>query len=98
LGLDRWFLGEFPLRSAAQWPIAYARQAVEVYNGLRPHRGIGLAYNLAVGGRCLTLEGKSRSMRLWRLRHDVIDMAAAIARHARMAVVRLLEARLEACA
>ena len=55
----------------------------------------GLAYNLAVAARRLTLAGKGRAMRLWRLRREVIDMAAMVARHARGAVVRLPAARQE---
>lgn len=53
----------------------------------------GLAYNLAVGFRRLTLEGDQRSMRLWRLRRDIIDMAARVTTHARNVVVQVLDAR-----
>lgn len=53
----------------------------------------GLAYNLAVGVRRLGFEGKNRSMRLWRLRRDVIELPARVALHAREAVVWLLDAR-----
>lgn len=53
----------------------------------------GLAYNLAVGFRRLALDGGSASMRLWRLRRDVIDMAAFVRTHARNVVVYLLDAR-----
>lgn len=53
----------------------------------------GLAYNLATGLRRLALEGDSRSMRLWRVRRDVIDMAARVTTHSRNVVAHLLDAR-----
>lgn len=53
----------------------------------------GLAYNLSVAVRRLTLSGPSRRMRLWRLRREVFDMAALVAHHARQVLVRLLDAR-----
>jgi hypothetical protein len=53
----------------------------------------GLAYNLAVGLRKLTLEGASRCMRLWRLRREMFDLAAYAVHHGRQVVVRFLDAR-----
>lgn len=52
-----------------------------------------VAANLATGVRRLALEGPSRSMRLWRLRRDVIDIAATVVRHARRVIVQLTDAR-----
>lgn len=52
-----------------------------------------LAYNLSVGLRRLGLEGSSCRMRLWRLRRELIDMSAEVARHCREAVVHVLDAR-----
>jgi hypothetical protein len=53
----------------------------------------GLAYNLGVGFGRLALEGPARHMRLWRLRREVIDMAARVTTHARQVVIHLLDAR-----
>ena len=52
-----------------------------------------LAANLATGVRRLALEGPQRSMRLWRFRRELIDVAATVMRHARQVVVKLVDAR-----
>jgi hypothetical protein len=52
-----------------------------------------LAANLATGARRLGLEGPQRSMRLWRFRRDLIDVAATVMVHARRVVVKLVDAR-----
>lgn len=52
-----------------------------------------LAANLATGVRRLALEGPSRAMRLWRLRRDVIDIAATVVLHARQVLVKLTDTR-----
>lgn len=53
----------------------------------------GLAYNLAVGVRRLTLSGADRGMRLWRLRRDVFDLCARAAVRGRTVTMRFLDAR-----
>lgn len=53
-----------------------------------------LAYNLAVGVRQLGFTNAAdKAMRLWRLRREVFDVAAAVKSHAHQAMVRLLDAR-----
>jgi len=52
-----------------------------------------LASNLATGVRRLALEGPQRSMRLWRFRRDLIDVAATVMLHARQVIVKLVDAR-----
>jgi hypothetical protein len=51
------------------------------------------AANLATGVRRLALEGAQCSMRLWRFRRDVIDIAATVMLHAREVIVKLIDAR-----
>jgi hypothetical protein len=53
----------------------------------------GLAYNLSVAVRRLTLGGTSRRMRLWRLRREVFDLAGYVVHHGRNVIMRLLDAR-----
>lgn len=52
-----------------------------------------VALNLATGVRRLALEGADRSMALWRLRLELIDLPAVVARHGRVAMARILDAR-----
>lgn len=52
-----------------------------------------MANNLAEGVRRLLLEKEGRSIALWRLRRDLIDLPATVARHARQVIVRVLDAR-----
>jgi hypothetical protein len=52
-----------------------------------------VAANLAAGFRRLVLPAASRPMRLWRLRREIIDMAATVARHGRCVLLRLRDAR-----
>ena len=53
----------------------------------------GLAYNLSVGVRRLTLSDVSCKMRLWRLRREVFDLAGYVVHHGRKVVMRILDAR-----
>jgi hypothetical protein len=53
----------------------------------------GLAYNLAVGIRRLTLKGRSRRMRLWRLRREVFDLAGYAVNHGRAVILHFVDAR-----
>jgi hypothetical protein len=53
----------------------------------------GLAYNLSVAVRLLTLRGGSARMRLWRLRREVFDLPGYVVHHARYLVMRILDAR-----
>jgi hypothetical protein len=53
----------------------------------------GIAYNLSVAVRLLTLSGPSGCMRLWRLRREVFDLAGYVVQHARYLVMRILDAR-----
>jgi hypothetical protein len=52
-----------------------------------------VAANLATGFRRLVLPPASRPLRLWRLRREIIDMAATAARHGRCVLLRLRDAR-----
>lgn len=53
----------------------------------------GLAYNLSVGVRQLTLTGGLSKMRLWRLRREVFDLAGCVVNHGRKVIMRILDAR-----
>lgn len=52
-----------------------------------------MAANLATGVRRLALQGPQRTMRLWRFRRDLIDLAATVMLHARQVIVKLIDAR-----
>jgi len=53
----------------------------------------GLAYNLAVAARRLGLDGERRTMRLWRLRTEILALAGYVVHHGRTVVMRLVDAR-----
>ena len=48
-----------------------------------------LALNLAIGIKRIALEGKDRSMRLWRMRRELFAVAARVTLHARRTMVTL---------
>lgn len=53
----------------------------------------GAAYNLSVAVRRFALSGKSKRMRLWRLRREVLALAGHAVHHARTVTIRLVDAR-----
>lgn len=56
--------------------------------------GLGaVAWNLSVALRRLAFTGRQRSMRLWRLRRDIFDLAAIALHHARTIVMRFVDSR-----
>jgi len=52
-----------------------------------------VAYNLSVAIRRLALVGADRTMRLWRLRRELFDLAAEAIHHGRKVVMRFIDSR-----
>jgi hypothetical protein len=53
----------------------------------------GLAYNLSVAIRILTLSKELERMQLWRLRREIFDLSGYVVKHARKVIIRFTDAK-----